>query len=82
MSKFDDLPWESFIKNEDKSRLKNDLPGKTTLRYVLKESNYQAVIEAALQALKRIDPENANLENAAVVADKMKTFARNILVEY
>lgn len=78
MPKFDDLPWGNIIESDEKSKF-DKLPDKSVLGYVLNESHYSAVAEAALKALKKIDPSRANLENAAKIAEKMKTFAKNIL---
>lgn len=79
MAKFDDLPWEFFMKLGKQSKFKDKLPTKDALEYVLKEPNYPRVVKTVLKNLKKIDPERANLQNAANIADRMVTFARNLL---
>ncbi len=79
MANFSDLPWDSIIKGKEKSKFKGKLPSKSILGYVSNESNYRRVVEAALKVLKKLDPTRANLEQAARLADRMKTFAKNML---
>lgn len=69
----DRIPWEEIIKS---GNLKP--PKKSLLRYVLEEANYLKVVKSALKVLRSKD-KKANIEQAASLVDKMKTFAQKTL---
>lgn len=52
-----------------------------TLEFAVKEDNYQALVESAMETLKTTEPAKANLEYAAKMADLMKGFAKRVLKE-
>ena len=79
MTDFSDLPWGNIIKAKNEGNFKGKLPNKSILGYAIDESHYPTVVEAALKALRKIDPTRANLEQAVKIADRMKTFAKNML---
>lgn len=77
------LPWQeiSGIINSEEFKTKFTTISTETLEFCLMEENYQSLVEAALKSLKLSDSEKANLEQAAQVADKMRRFASQMLVE-
>ncbi len=52
---------------------------KETYEFVAKEKNYTTVVQIAFISLQKHDPENANLEYAAKLADAMQELARKII---
>lgn len=77
------LPWQEISKliNSDQYKEQFASVPTETLEFAVDENNYQLLVEAALQSLKLTDPEKANLEQAAKIADKMKDFAAQALLE-
>lgn len=43
------------------------------------EDNYEKLVQISLNSLQKTDPQNANLEQAAKIADRMQAFARQKL---
>lgn len=77
------LPWAeiSQLVNSEQFRTAFLAISSETLQYVVDDDNYQAVVEAALESIKKAEPAKANLEYAASVADMMKKFATQVLLE-
>jgi hypothetical protein len=79
----DSLPWQeiSELINSEKFLDKFAAIPTETLEFAIDEDNYQVLVESALESLKVSVPEKANLEYAAKIADTMKDFASQVLLE-
>lgn len=77
------LPWAeiSELVNSEHFGDKFSVIPTETLEFAVDEDNYQLLVETALESIKKTEPEKANLEYAAYVADLMKKFASQILRE-
>lgn len=77
------LPWEQiseivhFGKFADKFA---SIPTET-LEFAADEQNQELLVEEAMKSLKTSDPDRANIEQAAIVAEMMRDFAIQILKE-
>lgn len=79
--KLDSLPWAEILelmKSSPFSEKIESIPTET-LEFAVKADNYRSLVESAMEALKKSDPEKANLEYAAKMADLMKEFASKVL---
>ncbi len=73
------LPWKEVLELVESEQL-TAIPTET-LEFAVEENNYQFLVESALKSLETSDPEKANLEYAAKLADKMKEIASRVLAE-
>lgn len=79
----DSLPWTevSALVNSEQFGDKCAAIPTETLEYAVDDNNYQTLVDAALESIKKTEPEKANLEYAAQVADLMIKFAAQVLRE-
>lgn len=77
------LPWTevSALMNSEQFGDRFAVIPTETLEYATDSNNYQALVETALENIKKTEPEKANLEYAAQVADLMIKFATQVLRE-
>lgn len=77
------LPWTeiSQLINSEQFKTAFSAVSTETLEFVVNDDHYQALVEAALEGIKTTEPEKANLEYAALIADTMKKFATQVLLE-
>lgn len=71
----DDILWNQL---EGVSNLK---VSENRYRFAAEEKNNEKVVQAALEALQKTDPNNANYENAILIAEKMRSFAIAVLAK-
>lgn len=77
------LPWSEIselVSSQQFGDKFSTIPTET-LEFAVNEDNYQMLVEAALESIKKTESEKANLEYAAYVADLMKKFATQVLRE-
>lgn len=79
--KLNQLPWELMIKAIELEEYKQQLDeiSDVVFDFVLSEATDEELVETSLEALKKVDPDKANLEYAARVVDYMKVFAKQEL---
>ena len=65
------LPWKEVLELVESEQL-TAIPTET-LEFAVEENNYQFLVESALKSLETSDPEKANLEYAAVLAERIQT---------
>lgn len=76
------IPWE-FIERVALVEYKEKFNGvpESTFRFVADDSNRQAVINSALNSLKKSDPENASYEKAEILADLLRAFSKALVAD-
>ncbi len=76
---FDDLPWDRIKEISEKGIFEEafkKIP-KSRFAFVVKEENFDVLIESALKSLKKKNPEST-YKQAYMLAKVMQSFARKI----